>query len=89
MDVRIALSLLLNKNLKTVVCPCGDLAVKHTGALVMSGNGYGNGSPSTPGGGYRSGDGKPARDVPAGTQVKNPATGKTGTSDGYGGVHTK
>jgi hypothetical protein len=50
-------------------------------------SGYGDGSPSKPGDGFRSGDNKPASEVPPGTIVHNPYTGKTGNADGYGGVH--
>jgi hypothetical protein len=52
-----------------------------------SGGGYGDGSPSSPGGGFSSPNGTPASQTPAGTQVRTP-DGRTGTSDGYGGVHT-
>lgn len=47
----------------------------------------GDGSASSPGGGFSSATGASAGQVPAGTQVSNPSTGQTGNADGYGGVH--
>ena len=44
---------------------------------------------SKPAGGFLSYDNKDAskpNTVPAGVAVRNPGTGETGTSDGYGGV---
>lgn len=54
---------------------------------MSNGNGVGNGSHSSSGGGFQAPSGAPPSQVPASTQVTNPSTGQQGVADAHGGVH--